>query len=428
MNATATKEDGTGLCPSDRDSLRRLGARVREIAEHPANRERRDAWYALDSGKGHRVMVLTEHEGIRDAVLPVPDSALVCADPWARAIERELRGRLYHFEVVRDDRVVDAAVSTNWRIDRGHYGVEVVMHQGGDATHMGSRRWDPPIQDLDRDFAKLRPRTFSVDREATFREKTRLEAVFGGILDVRLSGSHYWTMGMTWKAIELIGLEGLMLALYDNPDGLHRLMAFLRDDHLAFADWLEREGLYSLNNANDSIGSGSYGFTRALPRADWTPGSPVRTRDLWVLLESQETVGVGPDLFEAFIFPYQRAIAERFGRCYYGCCEPVNSRWHVLERLPNLERVSVSPWADEAFMARTLGNRYVYSRKPNPSLISTGIFDEGAIRADLRHTLEVTPGCRVEIIMKDVHTLSNEPDRLARWVRIAREEIAGRQA
>jgi hypothetical protein len=79
-------------------------------------------------------------------------------------------------------------------------------------------------------------------------------------------------------------------------------------------------------------------------------------------------------------------------------------------------------------MARTLGNRYVYSRKPNPSLISTGIFDEGAIRADLRHTLEVTPGCRVEIIMKDVHTLSNEPDRLARWVRIAREEIAGRQA
>jgi hypothetical protein len=424
--ATATRANDVN--PRDVDVLRRLGARIREIAEHPANRERREAWYALDSGKGHRVMVLTEHEGIRDAVLPVPDAGLACTDEWARKIERDLRGRLYHFDTVRDDRVVDAAVSTNWRVNRGNYGVDVVMHQGGDATHMGSRRWDPPIQDLDRDFARLRPRTFSVDRAATLREKDRLDAVFGGILDVHLRGNFYWTMGMTWTAIELIGLEGLMLAMYDNPDGLHRLMAFLRDDHLAYAGWLEREGIYSLNNENDSIGSGSFGFTRALPQNDWKPGNPVRTRDLWVLLESQETVGVGPELFETFIFPYQLAIAERFGRCYYGCCEPVNSRWHILERLPNLERVSVSPWADEPFMARALGSRYVYSRKPNPSLISTGVFDEQAIREDLRRTLEVTRACRVEIIMKDVHTLSNEPDRLARWVRIAREEIAGRQA
>jgi hypothetical protein len=32
-------------------------------------------------------------------------------------------------------------------------------------------------------------------------------------------------------------------------------------------------------------------------------------------------------------------------------------------------------------------------------------------------------GCRVEIIMKDVHTLNNEPGRLPRWVALAREEI-----
>ena len=35
---------------------------------------------------------------------------------------------------------------------------------------------------------------------------------------------------------DLVGLEGLMLLMYDDPDGLHRLMAFLRDDHLAFDD------------------------------------------------------------------------------------------------------------------------------------------------------------------------------------------------
>ena len=37
-------------------------------------------------------------------------------------------------------------------------------------------------------------------------------------------------------------------------------------------------------------------------------------------------------------------------------------------------------------------------------------------------------GCQVELVMKDVHTLSDEPTRLARWVELARqavEEIAG---
>ena len=101
----------------------------------------------------------------------------------------------------------------------------------------------------------------------------------------------------------------------------------------------------------------------------------------------------------------------------------IDERLHVLKRLPNLARVSVSPWADEAFTARELGRDMVYSRKPNPTLISTERFDEDAIRADLRHTLEVARDCRVEIIMKDVHTLCNEPARLPRWVEIAREVI-----
>ena len=59
-----------------------------------------------------------------------------------------------------------------------------------------------------------------------------------------------------------------MLSMYDNPDGLHRLMRFLCDDHLAFARWLEREGLLSLNNANDYIGSGSMGYSNALPQPE----------------------------------------------------------------------------------------------------------------------------------------------------------------
>jgi hypothetical protein len=409
--------------PKDRDVLRRLGARKAALALEPSNAERRKAWLALDAGCGDRVMVRAEHMGVRDLNAPQPDTALECSDPWARKVERRIREEIYPVEVLRDDHVLEPFIESNWHVTIGDYGLRPIVHQGGDAEHMGSRNWEPPCTDLARDLPKLHFRDLTVDRDGTFAEQALLESIFKGILPTRIRGSFYWTMGLTHLAIELIGLEGLMLFMYDDPDGLHRLMAFLRDDHVRLAGWLEKEGLYTLNNENDLIGSGSMGYTADLPFRPSAPGEPIRTRDLWLLLESQETVGVGPDLFETFVFPYQLSLAERFGKVYYGCCEPVHSRWSVLKRIPNLARVSVSPWADQRQLAEALGRNYVFSRKPNPSLISTARFDEDVLRADLRETLEIARNCRLEIIMKDVHTLSNEPGRLARWVQLAREEI-----
>jgi hypothetical protein len=418
----------TGLSSEDLQILRTLARRKAEIAADPINLERRQAWYRLDAGAADsRPMVLAEHGGVVDANRPLPDSALRCTDDTARNIERGLRHEILQFEGLQDDHVVEPDYAVKWHVTISDYGVPIVQHRAADYAGMGSRSWDPPIRDLDRDLAKLRHRTCAVNRESTLAHKARLEAIFGDILPVTLRGSFWWSHGMTNTAIDLIGLENLMLFMFDQPDGLHRLMAFLRDDYIAVAKWMEKEGLLTLNNRNDYIGSGSMGYTRDLPQPDWKPGLPVRTRDLWVLSESQETVGVGPDQFAEFIFPYQRSVVEIFGKCYYGCCEPVNNRWHILETLPNLARVSVSPWADESFMARACGRKVVYSRKPNPSLISTSRFDEDAIRADLRQTLSVAGGCRLEIIMKDVHTLNNRPERLARWVELARETIAERK-
>lgn len=406
----------TNLSSHDLDILRRLAARKRAISDHPINKERRSAWHALDAGQGDRVMVLAEQ-------LPLPDDVFECTDEWARGIENKLRSEISQFEILKDDHVVEPFINLNWKVTCGDYGLQPVFHQADNEGNLGAKSWDPPIKDIGKDLEKLHPRTFTVDREKTFAEKERLETVFDGELNIRIRGSFYWTMGLTWAAINLIGLENLMLFMYDEPDGLHRLMAFLRDDHVALAQWLENEKLCTLNNENDYIGSGSMGYTRNLPAKKASAGTPVRTKDLWVLLESQETVGVGPDQFEQFIFPYQLSIAERFGKIYYGCCEPVHNRWHILKRIPNLARVSVSPWADQEFMAQALKRDYVFSRKPSPTLISTDRYDEEMIRADIRKTLRAAQGCRLELIMKDVHTLQNEPERLPRWIEITRQEI-----
>jgi hypothetical protein len=87
-----------------------------------------------------------------------------------------------------------------------------------------------------------------------------------------------------------------------------------------------------------------------------------------------------------------------------------------------LRRVSCSPWANVEKMAAYLGNRYVYSCKPNPAALTVPEIDAGGLRHSLRETLEKTRGCCVELIMKDNHTLAGRPENVATWCRIAREE------
>ena len=73
-------------------------------------------------------------------------------------------------------------------------------------------------------------------------------------------------------------------------------------------------------------------------------------------------------------------------------------------------------------MAEMLGDRYVYSMKPNPADLAMDTFDEKRIRAELRKDLQTTRNCRVEVIMKDTHTIRNDLRRVIRWVQIACEE------
>jgi hypothetical protein len=400
----------------DTKILRDLALRVREGAESPENAERRRLWYAHDAGRGERPLILTE---AKVAFHDLPASRLQCEDPAAHATEDALRYSLFLYEDVRDDHVLEPWCGIRWAIRASTYGVEPKVTTAERVSgNVSSRHWEPPITDLTRDFHLLKPRTFEVNRQATLDSKARLEELFDGILGVQLRGLPWWTTGMTSTAINLVGLENLMLSMCTDPDGLHRLMGFLRDDMMAFIDWLEAEDLLELNNANDYIGSGSMGYTADLPQSE---NGQVQTSDLWVLSESQETVQVSPQMFEEFVFQYQLPVAERFGKLYYGCCEPVHLRWDILKKFPNLHRVSISPWCDQEYMAAECGRRYAFSRKPNPTLVSTRDFDEQAIRDDIETTCRIARDCNVELVLKDVHTLSEEPHRIARWVQLARE-------
>ncbi len=77
-------------------------------------------------------------------------------------------------------------------------------------------------------------------------------------------------------------------------------------------------------------------------------------------------------------------------------------------------------------MAAFLKDDYIYSHKPNPAMLAVEAIDEDLIRDGLRQFYKKTKGCHVELIMKDNHTLGNNPDNIVRWARIAREEAISR--
>ena len=405
------------IADKDRQILRGLAGRVGEIAELPEMEARRRRWYDFNALKPERPLVLCFPEGAWGELLP--SSVLQCGDERLRNWEWTLRGKLYWWEKIRDDNALDPWFDLNWVYSLGDYGVEIPYHHG---ENRGSYTWEPPLKHLDTELDKLHFRELRVDHQTSALEMDLASELFGDLLPPRRRASFFWTMGLTWEAIKLVGLENLMLLMLDEPANVHRLLAWLRDEHLHLLDSIEAQGLLTLNNGQNDVGSGGVGYIGDLPQKDWQPGSPARLIDMWGFAESQETVGVSPAMFGEFVFPYQLPLLEKFGLNCYGCCEAVHARMEYIKRIPRLRRVSVSPWCDQEIMAAELGGKCIFSRKPNPSLVCMG-FDEHAIREDLARTLRIAGKGVLEIIMKDTHTVENDPERIGRWVRIALEEV-----
>ncbi len=401
----------------ERGILRELAKRVAELAAHPLQAEKKRLWLTHNALGETRPLIFADPENAWYELIPA--AQLASEGNLARLWEFRLRKEIYWAEQIRDDRVVEPLFRVHRIYSDTGRGLDAkITGAGGD----GSYRWDAPLTDYC-DLNKLRPRKIVIDAGKTQRLLDVAQEILGDILEVRLEGIWWWSLGMTSDLILLRGFQQVLYDMYDNPDGLHRLMAFLRDENLARLDFLEAHGLLSLNNEGDFIGTGGYGWSDELP----TPGfdsRTVRARDMWGFCESQETVGVSPRQFEEFVFTYQLPILERFGLNIYGCCEPLGMRLETIKRIPRLRKVTVSPWSDVDAMAERLGSDFVYTRKVNPADIAQPTIDEERIRKGLRGTLKATSQhhCRVEILMRDVLTLSGNPQNIIRWTEIAREE------
>lgn len=414
--ATLLSGEAFSFSPAERQLLRSLAGEVADLAARPAEQHKRRLWLDHNALRPTRPVVFCDPETSWSEIIP-PES-LVCANPTARAWEFHLRREIFWGARMNDDRVVLPSFDVAHVHNEPDWGAaeRMIETQGEGRT---AYTWDAPIHD-EADWDQIHTPVLRVDFAATGRLVDLASELFGDLLQVRLKTQWWWSLGMTWTLIRLRGLQAFMFDLTQRPQFVHRMLSTLRDGTLAMITALEQARLLGLNWDGTYVGSGGYGWTDALPAAGHT--GPVRLCDLWGFAESQETVGISPRMFATFIFPYQLPILEKFGLNCYGCCEPLDERWRIIQRIPRLRRVSVSPWSDRQKMAENLGDRYILSMKPNPADLALDVFDEARLRAELRRDLETTRGCRVEVIMKDVTTMLHDPSRATRWVEIALEE------
>ena len=120
------------------------------------------------------------------------------------------------------------------------------------------------------------------------------------------------------------------------------MMNRIADDTISYYRFLEEKKVILPTTRFEGVGQGSWSFTKELPGADELAKRSFTTKDVWGFMDSQETVGISPEMYEEFIFPCYQKISQQYGMLSYGCCEPVDPVWdNCISKLKNLRKVSI---------------------------------------------------------------------------------------
>lgn len=404
------------ISPKDREILRDLARRVAEIAELPIMAERRSLWQRHNDLERVRPLILVFPEGAWRELLP--PSALTCEGEEARGMEWILRSRLYYWEHLRDDTVIEREWIVNKAVTNTGWGLEPRRIPSPDP--LGAWTFDPVIK-TQKDLDRLRFPEVRCDEEATQRNLEMAQDLFGNILEVKLKGVAHLSFHLMSIYCHLRGLDQALLDMVDHPAMLHQAMAFLQEGSRQLVEQYQQLNLLSLNNDSTYHSSGGVGYTAELPAPGFDP-EHVRPCDMWASAEAQELDPVSPAMHEEFCLQYERPLLAPFGLNGYGCCDDLTRKFDYVLKIPKIRRISIAPWASVERAAERLQDDYIFSWKPNPAML-VGQFDEDRVRQYIRHTLEVGRDCVLEIILKDTHTCEHHPERFTRWTEIARELV-----
>jgi len=402
--------------------LQDLAKQKEEVAANPKNQNKINLWKDLNSLKKVRPLVwineIPWHEMNVDDEL-----TLSTKTEFARYLEIRLRRAIYLWKHMPVDIIIEPTLPCYLHIDNTGFGIseKINIATTDKDSDIISRGFTPQIRTGD-DIEKIKTPKVTLDAKTTQDKFHSMTDIFDGILKIEKKGiPGFWFA--PWD--ELIRWWGVQEALTDlvlRPKLVHKVMERLTNAYLAMLDQYENQNLLDLNNCNYRIGSGGIGYTDELPGDNFDPNH-IKTSNMWGCGAAQIFSDVSPAIHYEFALKYEIKWMKRFGLNYYGCCEPLHRKIDILKKIPNLRKISMSPWVNLDQGAEVVGNDYVFSYKPSPAIFVKDSWDPENIKNNLKRDLAKIKNCVVEVIMKDISTVKYKPERLWQWAEIAMKVV-----
>ena len=130
-------------------------------------------------------------------------------------------------------------------------------------------------------------------------------------------------------------------------------------------------------------------------------------------------------MHEEFDIGYMIETVGRCGLVYYGCCEPLDNKIDIVEKIPNLRKISITPWADVDVAADAIGGKYVLSSKPNPAKVAVSRLDKEDLKREIHRILGACKrnGCNTDIVLKDISSCHGRPENIFEWEQIVMDMV-----
>jgi len=402
------------LSIKDKEILRVLAGEYMSYAILPVQKEKIALWKALNRGKMIRPMVTIDQLPWDE--LACEELACQVEDRFWRGVEHGLRRTLYKWKHFPVDMVLDPYIAVPKAVRRTGYGIEVkeIMLGPEDST-CRSHKYINQLLEMD-DVNLIKDDRITHDEAETEIRRVEAEELFAGVAPYRMTGIGFH-LGVWDKINTYMGAEECYLAFYDSPELLHAAMERITQ---ATIRGIEDANRLMVHDDDANLCHCSHIFTDELLPDSGAGRGPV-SQNCWCLGLAQLMTAVSPAIFEEFEFPYIARMAEYFGMIYYGCCDRMDDRLDIVKRIPNVKKVSCSPWSDRERFAAEIGPKLVMSAKPSPAFLATSSLDEDAVRHDLELTCDLAKqnNINLEFLLKDVSTVKNDPGRLTRWAETA---------
>ena len=341
----------------------------------------------------------------------------VCRDPFLKSFEYMIRRRIFQYKHFPADMVLKPYLTVD-KIIKSIGGLNIheeTLSVDNDNTIVAHQYVDQ--LKTQEDLEMLSPTIYSYDRETTLKNYQLLGDVVGDIMPIKIKGLDHFSVG-TWDRIsEYRGVTPLLMDIIERPEFTHEMVRKITDNYKSQLCQDEELGVF--DNDPSSL------HCTPIANSKLAPGSQekVTRENIWGRGVAQIFASVSKQMRDEFDIEYMKETVGTCGLVYYGCCEPLHKMIDIVEKIPNIRKIGITPWADPKVAAEAMGNKYVFSSKPNPASVSVSNLDIDGLKKELSGILKPCRenDCVVDITLKDISTAGYNLDNIINWEKTAME-------